>query len=265
MGKKKIAVTGKETKKQPKEKIKKSAKAPGLGGGQRLKDMSATATIIEEPVLAEVFTEETVSKVAKAPKIKKVRGKKYLEAKKMIDQTKLYPIEEAVKLAKKTSASKFGGSIEVHFNVNKKGLNGEAQLPYLKGKEKKVVVFNPEILEEIKAGKLNFDLLLATPADMGKLVPFAKILGPKGLMPNPKNGTIVPDPEKAKEKFSQPKFTFKTEPDFPLIHTIIGKFDQKDEELVANFAALVKAVSPTNIQKAVIKSTMGPGIKIKIN
>ena len=262
MGKKKIAVTGKETKKQPKEKTKKSAKAPGLGGGQRLKDMSATATIIEEPVLTEASQEVTVSK---APKIKKVRGKKYLEAKKMIDQTKLYSIEEAVKLAKKTSASKFGGSIEVHFNVNKKGLNGEAQLPYLKGKEKKVVVFNPEILEEIKAGKLNFDLLLATPADMGKLVPFAKILGPKGLMPNPKNGTIVPDPEKAKEKFSQPKFTFKTEPDFPLIHTLIGNFDQKDEELVANFAALVKAIGPANIQKAVIKSTMGPGIKVNFN
>ena len=80
MGKKKIAVTGEETKKQTKEKTKKSAKAPGLGGGQRLKDMSATATIIEEPVLVEVSTEETVSKVAKAPKIKKVRGKKYLEA-----------------------------------------------------------------------------------------------------------------------------------------------------------------------------------------
>ena len=261
MGKKKTAEIGEETNKiknQPQEKGKKSAKAPGLGGGQRLKDMSATAVIVEEPVLDEVLQEEKISRV---PRVKKIRGEAYSNVKKMVDQSKIYSIEEAVKLAKKTSYSQFGGSIEAHFNVNKKGLNGEAQLPYLKGKEKRVAVFNSEILEEIKAGKLNFDLLLANPADMPKLVPFAKILGPKGLMPNPKNGTIVPDPEKAKEKFSQPKFTFKTEADFPLIHTIIGKFDQKDEELVANFKTLVKAIGSTNIQKVVLKASMGPAIK----
>lgn len=268
MGKKKLVVFGEEQpKKQGNKEKNKLAKVPGLAGGQKVKDMSATAVIVEEPSFAPVpdgtglRTGKPVLP-SKPPKPKKVRGKKYQNAKKMIDQKKVYSIEEVIKLAKKSSYSKFGGSIEVHFNVTKKGLTGEAQLPYLKGKEKKVAIVSPEILEKIKAGKFDFDILLATPADMPKLIPFAKVLGPKGLMPNPKNGTIVPDPEKAKAKFGEPKFIYKTESDFPLIHTIIGKFDQKDEELIANFNALVKAIIPTNIQKATIKSSMGPGIKV---
>lgn len=257
MGKKKLAVV---SEKEPKKK--KSAKAPGLSGGQKLKDMSATAVIIEEPILTDLTEAPKVKAKEKVKKPAKVRGKAYQNAKKMIDSSKTYSIEEAIKLAKKSSYSKFGGSIEVHFNVVKKGLTGEVQLPFLKGKEKKVAVFSPEVLEEIKDDKIDFDILLATPADMPSLVPFAKILGPKGLMPNPKNGTIVDNPEKAKEKFSKPSFQYKTEPDFPLIHTVIGKFDQKDEELAANFKALAAAIGPTNIQKAVIKASMGPGIKV---
>jgi len=248
------------------EKGKKTAKVAGLKGGQRVKDMSATAVIVEEPSFAPPSESEAELRKGKPtlPKPKKIRGKKYQSAKKIVDQTKTYPLSEAIKLAKKSSYSKFGGSIEAHFNVGKKGLAGEVQLPFLKGKEKKVAVFNAETLAKIKDGKIDFDILLAIPADMPQLVPFAKILGPKGLMPNPKNGTIVSDPEKAKEKFSKPAFSFKTEADFPLIHTLIGKFDQKDEELAANFKALVKAIGAPNIQKATIKSSMGPGIKVNI-
>lgn len=221
------------------------------------------------PVVEEVKPEAEVVEVVKKKKSKttgvsKIRGKKYQNSKKMFDQTKIYPIEEGVKLAKESSISKFGGSIEVHFNVSRKGLAGEAQLPYLKGKEKKVAIFNDEILGKIKDNKFDFEVLLAAPADMAKLVPFAKVLGPKGLMPNPKNGTIVPDPEKAKEKFSHPAFTFKTEADFPLIHTVLGKFSQPDSELTANFKALVAAIGQTNIQKTTIKSTMGPGVKVSL-
>lgn len=264
MGKKRLAIVGEEQpkEKQEKKEKKKTVKVPGLAGGQRLKDMGATAVIVEEPVLEKV---PEVPKAPKAPKVKKVRGKNYQNAKKMVDPTKNYSIEEAIKLVKKTSYSKFGGSIEAHLNVSKKGLSGEVQLPYFKGKSKKVAVFDNEILEKIKEGKIDFEVLLATPADMPSLVPFAKILGPKGLMPNPKAGTIVDDPQKAAEKFSQPKFNYKTEPDFPLIHTVIGKFDQPDKELVDNFQTLVAGIGPTNIQKAIIKSTMGPGIKVNFN
>lgn len=252
MGKKKLATTDQE-------KPKKAAKTPGLGGGQRVKDMSSTEVIVEEPSLTEVPEGESQAKLPKPPK---VRGKKYQEVKKLVESGKAYSLTEAIKLAKKSSYSKFGGSLEVHFNVVKKGLTGEAQLPYLKGKEKKIAVADEETIAKIKVGKIDFDLLLASPADMAKIVPFAKILGPKGLMPNPKNGTLVPDPEKAKANFSKPSFQYKTEDDFPLIHTIIGKLTQPDEELVANFKALVKAIGTTNIQKAVLKASMGPGIKV---
>ena len=243
------------------DESKKTAKVAGLKGGQRVKDMGATAVLVEEPVLKPVTQEEK----PKAQKPKKTRGKNYLKAKKMVDPNKFYPIEEAIKLAKETSFSKFGGSIEAHFNVNKKGLSGEVQLPYFKGKSKKVAIFDQEVLEKIKQGKIDFDVLLASPADMPKLVPFAKILGPKGLMPNPKAGTIVDNPQKAAEKFSQPSFTFKTEPDFPLIHTVIGKFDQPDKELIANFQALISAIGQKNIKKAVIKASMGPAVKVSFS
>ena len=268
MGKKKITIVSEEESKKarsPTEAKKKSAKAPGLAGGQRIKDMSATAVIINEPILAEPVQETPEEKketeIKKPPK---VRGKKYLKAKALIDPTIAYPINQAIQLAKKTSYSKFGGSIEAHFKVTRKGLAGEASLPYHKAKEKKVAVFNKEVLEKIKEGKIDFEVLLASPADMASLVPFAKVLGPKGLMPNPKNGTIVPDPQSAKEKFSQPSFIYKTESDFPLIHTVIGKFDQKDEELIANFKAIVTTIGPTNIQKAVIKASIGPVIKASL-
>jgi len=256
------------SKKEEKDtKSKKTAKVSGLKGGQRVKDMSATAIIVEEPAFAPPEEELRTGKPilpAKPPKPKKVRGKNYQNAKKMVDQTKTYSIEEAIKLAKKSSYSKFGGSIEAHFNVVQKGLTGEAKLPYFQGKQKKVAIVNEEILSKIKEGKIDFDILLASPTDMAKLIPFAKILGPKGLMPNPKNGTIVEDPKKAIEKFSEPKYQFKTEPDFPLIHVVLGKFDQKDEELIANFKALIKAIDLKNIKKAFVKSTMCPSIKVAL-
>lgn len=253
MGKKKLATPGED-------KSKKTAKVAGLKGGQRVKDMSATAVIVEEPILATEKPKEI--KKVKAPK---VRGKKYQNAKKMVEPGKIYSIAEAIKLAKNTSYTKFGGSLEVHLNVVKKGLTGEAQLPYLKGKEKKVAIADADTIAKIKEGKIDFDLLLASPADMPKLIPLAKLLGPKGLMPNPKNGTIIPDPEKAKANFTKPSFQYKTEPDFPLIHTVIGKLAQPDEELVANLRALVKVIGVGNIQKAVVKGSMGPAIKVSLS
>jgi len=98
---------------------------------------------------------------------------------------------------------------------------------------------------------------------MPKLVPFAKLLGPKGLMPNPKNKTLVKDIKEA-EKFSGNCLTVKTEKEAPLIHTTFGKVSQKEEELIKNFEAVVKAINAKQIVKAYIKATMGPAIKVKI-
>lgn len=256
-------------KKEKKIKTKEIKKVKASGKGVKTADMSVTAAIIEEPDLNELGKEvsPTSAKVstgkAESKKAAKQRGKAYLTNKKTVEG-KTLPPKEAFELLKKVSYSKFPGTVEVHLNLFDKGLSGDVKLPHFEGKAQKVVIFNEEIAAEIKAGKVNFDVLLATPADMPKITPLAKVLGPKGLMPNPKNGTLVPDPKKALENFSSSGVHFKTEKDFPLIHIAIGKVNQPTEELVANLEALVKAVNPKNIKKTVIKSTMSPGIKISL-
>lgn len=238
---------------------KKVAKA---GKGERFADMSEGAVVIDEAAIEKGLEAPQKAKKAQEPK---VRGKQYKAAKKLIDKTKTYSPKEALELVKKTSFGKFSGSVEAHLNVLEKGLSGEVALPHFSGKSRRVAVFSNELADEIKAGKINFDVLLASPADMPKILPLAKILGPKGLMPNPKNGTLVPDPQKALANFSGNSLHFQTEKDFPIIHTVIGKVNQPTEELLENFEALVKAVNPKNIKKATIKSTMSPGIKVSLS
>jgi large subunit ribosomal protein L1 len=243
------------------EKTDKKAKTSGKG--ERFADMSAEAVIIDEAKIAEDLAKEAQEeeKAAKAPRVK---GKKYKEVKKLVDPAKSYPIKEAVELLKKVSYGKIKGTVEVHLNVVEKGLTGEAHLPYSTGKARKVVVFSDELAEQIKAGKIDFDVMVASPADMPKILPLAKALGPKGLMPNPKNGTLVPNPKEALDSFSANSLRFKTEKDFPIIHGVIGKIDQPDEELIGNFEALIKAVNPKYIKKVVLSSTMSPGIRVSL-
>lgn len=252
--------------KEKKEKQVKDKKVKSSGKGEKFADMSATAVVIDEAAIEKGLTEPssaeaTADKKAKAPK---VRGKNYQNVRKLVDKTKAYTPQEAFDLLKKISFAKFGGSVEVHLNVLEKGLAGEAKLPFFEAKALQVAIFDEKIGEEIKAGKINFDVLLAAPADMVKIMPLAKILGPKGLLPNPKSGTIVPDPKAAMAKFSSNAFRYKTEKDFPLIHTTIGKLSQPAEELVANFEALIKAINPQKIKKVFIKSTMSPSVKVTI-
>ncbi len=252
--------------KNPDEKKEKVIKKAS-GKGEKFADMS-TGPIIDEAAIQKELTKEAAATETKpgptAPKAPRVRGKKYLEARKMIDPGKVYPLKEALKLLKKISFGEFNGTVEAHFVVLEKGLSGEVNLPYFAGKARRVAVFNDGLAEEIKAGKINFDVLLASPTDMAKILPLAKVLGPKGLMPNPKNGTLVPDPQKALAGFSASALHFQTEKDFPLIHTVIGKLSQPSEELEANFEILVKAVNPKNIKKTVIKSTMSPSVKVTL-
>lgn len=133
-----------------------------------------------------------------------------------------------------------------------------------KHSETPIKIINISDLEnEIKQG-LNYSTIIATPEMMPGLVKYAKILGPKGLMPNPKAGTIVKDPEKTIKTFQKASVAFKTEANAPLIHTVFGKTSQKEEELLANFQALINAIGPKTIKKVVICSTMGPGIKVEL-
>jgi large subunit ribosomal protein L1 len=141
---------------------------------------------------------------------------------------------------------------------------GEITFPHLETASKKIVVLNDTILAEIKNGQVNFDILIATPATMPKLLPFARILGPKGLMPNPKNGTLTDDPEAAVKRLSVAKTMIKTEKKAPVVHIVVGKVSQPIDELAENISELIKVVKPNKIKKLALCATMGPCVKVEV-
>jgi len=242
-----------EERKKKKEEKKKKVEGLGLKGGERIKVVGGEITEIEEKV----------QEKPKKEKRQKVRGKKYLQKKALIDRKRFFSIKEAIKLAKETSFSKFDGKLEAHIKVKKTGLNLSVDLPYPTGKESKIEIADDKTIEKIKHGKIDFDILLATPEFMPKLLPYAKILGPKGLMPNPKSGTLIKDPNRI-EKFSGRNIVLKTERDQPLIHTVFGTTKQKDEELLANFKKIIDAIDKKKVVKVFVKATMGPSVKVDL-
>lgn len=220
----------------------------------------AETEVQETQKVADTPVEET-STVKKAAHI---RGKKYQAAKKKIDVLKSYPLSEAVKLVKETSISKFDGKVEAHVTVIGDGNLGEISFPHLETSTKKIVVLNDTILTEIKDGKINFDILIATPVTMPKLLPFARTLGPKGLMPNPKSGTLTDKPEEAVKRLSVAKTIIKTEKKSPVVHIVVGKVSQPEKELEANVAELIKVIKAPKIKKLALCATMGPSVKVEI-
>jgi len=268
MGKTKTSfVDGGENKNEKKHEEARKGEAKkvhiaGLKGGQRVKIVEAAPT--EEAPVIEEGAKEVTKKTEKKKIVEKVRGKKYLEAKAKFDREKYYDVKEAVKLVKSSSYSKFDGTMELHIVVKKAGITTQVTLPFQAGRTKKVEIADEDTIKKLKEGKIDFDILVATVELMPKLVPFARLLGPKGLMPNPKNGTLVPDLKKAKS-FSTGAVTLKTEKEAPLIHTVIGKNSQKDEEIVENAEVVLKALGGAKqIVKAYMKSTMSPSIHIKV-
>ncbi len=195
----------------------------------------------------------------------KSRGRKYQRAKSKIDKNKKYSVEEAIKVLKEIKYANFDETVELHLKVDKAGLRGEVQFPYSIGKRVWVRIADDKLFKELEQGKINFDVLITHPSYMPKLARYAKILGPKGLMPNPKTGTISEKPEEVAKKFEKGTVRWKTEPKFPLIHQIVGKLSAKDEELVANVKAFLKSVGKSHIISVFIKSTMSPSLKLDTN
>jgi len=221
------------------------------------------ATKAQDITTQEQPNSEPEATSAKAKTAKK-RSKKYLEARTKVDVNKLYPLKEAVELIKEVSLSKFDGKVEAHITTLEVGNVGEITFPHFEATSKKIVILNDTILAEIKDGKLDFDILIATPVTMPKLLPFARALGPKGLMPNPKSGTLTDKPEEAVKRLSAAKTAIKTEKKAPIVHIIIGRVSQPHAELIANVEELIKIVKPPKIKKLVLCPTMGPGIKVEI-
>lgn len=205
----------------------------------------------------------------KNPKKTKVRSKKYQEVMGMVDKTKLYPLSDAISLVKKTSITTFDGTIELHINLNplslgeKKDYRTSVSLPHGTGKEVRVAIADDNVLAEIESGKINFDILVAHPQMMAKLAKVARVLGPRGLMPNPKTGTVSPDPEKRAKELSSGQVNIKTEPGNPIIHMGIAKVSFPDKEISENVQAVLDAIG-SKVAKVSLSSTMGPGVKVQL-
>lgn len=277
MGKIRTRLLGlEEIEKKQKEEQKKKAqekkkiRAPGLKGGERM-----VMVDVKEEELAKlekarkILTEKKEEKKEEQKEIKKikrvkVRGKKYQEMKKTIDKNREYSIKEAIAFLKKMNNFNFDQSVELHLNVDKTGLKGEVELPYSLGKKTRVAIVNEEVLKQIEEGKIDFEVLISHPSFMPKLTRLAKILGPRGLMPNPKAGTISPNPEEVAKKFEKGMVRWKTEAKFPLIHQMVGKLSMKEEELEKNIKAFLKSVGLNHLRSAFIKATMTPSIKLEV-
>lgn len=226
-------------------------------------------TSVESPEPESPAPEEQEVKKAKKKVVEsKYRfpvGKKYAEAKSLVDPKKLYPAPEAIDLVKKTSYSQFDGSVEVHYNVTDQNLRGTVALPHGTGRLVKVKIADEALIADLeKGGKIDFDILVASPDMMPKLAKVAKVLGPKGLMPNPKTNTISDNPEGLALSLSKGQTQWKTQSDFPIIHAVIGRVSFEPKKLVENLAALTKSIGQDKIRSAFVKATMGPAIKLAI-
>jgi len=215
-------------------------------------------------------TEKTVEKKAKKPKKgkSKIRSKKYQELKALIEVKEKYDISEALELVKKTSMTKFDGNVEVHIRLaGKMGkpeqVRGLLQYPFSTGRQISVVILDEKIIDEIAdSKKVAADIYLVTPALMPKAAKLAKILGPKGKMPNPKAGTITTDPEKTKKDLEGGQTEYKTD-NGGNIHQVIGKISGKAGDLAENFKTLLAVLPLDKVQSIHLCATMGPAVKVK--
>ena len=221
------------------------------------------------------------------------RGKKYLEAVKLYDRTKKYSLEEAVELVKKTNVAKFDATVEVAFRLNidprkaEQNLRGAVSLPHGTGKTVRVLVIaksakaqealaagadyagDAEYIEKIKEGWFEFDTIIATPDMMGELGKLGRILGPKGLMPNPKTGTVTMNIEQTVKEFKAGKVEYRTDK-VGNIQVPVGKVSFESAKLAENVKAIynqMMRVKPQTVKgvymmNVTLSSTMGPGVKV---
>lgn len=256
MGKMKTSFVGGTDDQPVKPSYDKKAKEAKRMQREGASHVNTLDTTNEETTQVEAVSSQKAKK-------QKVRSKKYKEVATKVDKNRLYQVEDAVELVKSTSYSSFEGTVELHLVIRKEGFSAQVTLPFAAGKKKVVEFANDETLEKLKSGKIDFDVLLATADLMPKLVPFAKVLGPRGLMPNPKNGTLVKSADDAKN-FSTAQATIKTEKKAPVIHTVIGKVSQDTQEIVENFNTVITAINKKQVVKAYIKSTMSPSVRLQI-
>ena len=221
------------------------------------------------------------------------KGKKYVEAAKLVDRTQTYSVQEAIELVKKTNTTKFDATVEVAFRLGvdpKKAdqqIRGAVVLPNGTGKTQRVLVFakgekakeaeaagadyvgDADYINKIQQGWFEFDVIVATPDMMGEVGKLGRVLGPKGLMPNPKTGTVTFDVQKAVNEIKAGKVEYRVDK-AGNIHVPIGKVSFEESKLVENFTTIFEtmvkakpaAAKGTYMKNVAVTSTLGPGIKV---
>lgn len=298
MGKIRVKTLGiEEVEKKEKRELKKRkeqkklGKAPGLKGGEKIVVVGPSEDELErlEPLSTVIASpSETRGKQGKAERIaeshdprkdkltkakpKRTRTKNYQAVAKLVDRSKIYSLSDALALLEKLKTAKFDETIELHINTTERGVMINITLPHGTGKKIRVVIADPSaepetdvLLKKLESGTIDFDVLIATPAAMPKLARFAKILGPRGLMPNPKSGTITTKPKELAKKYTDGQIMIKTESKSPIIHLAVGKISFGKEKLAENIKSVFGAITAEKIKNVTLKSTMSPGIKVKID
>jgi len=255
----------------------------------------------EERKLAAAEAEEAGESQPKQP-VKPTRprlerqGKKFQAAAKLVEKDKAYTLKEAVALAQKTNPAKFDASVELHVNLGvdprqaDQNIRDNLVLPAGTGKKIRVAVFadvddaatakkagadiagNEEFLQQLEKGTLDFDILIATPAMMPKLGKFARVLGPRGLMPNPKSGTVTTDVAKAVSEAKAGRVEYRVD-STGIVHLPVGKVSFKTEDLLANVQAVVNSIKgnkPASVKGNYVKAvhlttSMGPSIIVAVS
>ena len=281
MGKIRVKTLGDEE--QEKVDVKKAqARAEAKKAREEAETRRAEAEGATETKEVKAEKPEAEQKTAEEPKKEKKGYKKatpkkhksanYQKAVSLVDKSKTYKLAEALPLLEQMKRTKFDETVELHINTIESGISGSLTLPHGTGKTTRVIIADAtqdakavdDLIKNIEAGKIDFDVLIATPPTMPKLAKVARVLGPRGLMPNPKNGTVTPKPEDIASKFAGGQFNYKTEAKFPILHLAVGKLSFGDKKLEENITTAVKAIKTKNIRNVTLKSTMSPGIKIEV-
>lgn len=263
----------KTKKSAPKKKTQVTKKTEEPDEKARLKELKAAEAaekkakkLEKEAKLEEIQDKiEEKAKETKKGKGKSTRSKRYQQARAKIDRTKTYPTLQATELLLQTSYSSFPGTIVADLIVRDDKTHATLSFPHSTGKSVRVAIADDNVLAQIEAGQIDFDILLAEPKLMPKIAKYARVLGPKGLMPNPKNNTVTDDPQKRRKELEGGKITVKTEKKAPLMHVVVGNTDLKPTQVVDNLEALIKAIGAKKILKLVLSATMSPGIKVDLS
>ncbi|MEK9200852.1 MAG: hypothetical protein AAB909_02685 [Patescibacteria group bacterium] len=265
MGKKRAAIIGSSDEENLKAKKAVKREQKKLREGDVVeKPVEASA----EPTAETVILSETKDPVSPKKQLKESqpRSKPYQAAKAKIDSERTYSLSDALPLLRSVGLTKFDPTVELHIVMKSAPSNKlVVSLPHMEVKERKIAIATDDVIKQIEAGKIDFEVLIATPSQMGKLVKFAKILGPRGLMPNPKSGTVTDKPEEAAKKLAaDTSVTLKLDKGGPIFHTTVGKLSLEDKKLSENIMAVLSPINASNLHKVVLKSTMSPAIKIVI-